>query len=147
MNVNLDKRQQAIAGVFLIGLGVVWWLNLWWLLWPGMLAAAGVTAYVQRRAMGRVVEAVQGGMWGVGLALLFLLGFVWPGLLFLAGASILARGREHQLDGRVQALIGRARRQPGTAIQRSQAQQVPIATYQPPQSGESGASVGDTTRL
>ncbi|HWQ14744.1 MAG TPA: hypothetical protein VNL77_18240 [Roseiflexaceae bacterium] len=144
MNLNIDKRQSTIVGAFLIVLGLVWWLNLWWLLWPGALAAAGVAAYVQRRGMGRTVEAVQGGLWGVGLALLFLAGFVWPGVLFLAGASILLRGREHQLDDRVQRVLGRARRQPGMAVQPVPTQQVPIATYQPP---AEPPAVGETTRL
>ena len=39
MNVN-KRRQQVIAGVFLIAVGLVWWLGLWWLLWPGALAVA-----------------------------------------------------------------------------------------------------------
>jgi hypothetical protein len=128
MNINLDRRQQVIAGVFLISLGLLWWLNMWWLLWPGALAVAGVAAYVQRRAMGRTVEAVQGGLWGLGLAALFLLHFVWPGLLFLAGASILLRGREEQADTRVQRALTLARRRPA-AIQPVHSQHVPVTTY------------------
>jgi hypothetical protein len=146
--MNLDKRQSVIAGVFLITLGLVWWLNLWWLIWPGALAAAGVAAYVQRRASGRLVEAVQGGLWGVGLALLFLLNFVWPGLLFLAGGSILLRGREHLADDRLQRLLGRVRRQPG-AMQPVRSQQVPVTSYAPPAETveTSQPAVGETTRL
>jgi 4-amino-4-deoxy-L-arabinose transferase-like glycosyltransferase len=145
MNIN-DKRQQVVLGAFLIGLGLVWWLNLWWLLVPAAVGAAGVAAYVQRRAMGRVVEAVQGGLWGLGLALLLLLGFVWPGLLFLAGASILARGREHELDGRVQLLLGWVRR-PNSAIQPVRSQQVPITTHSQPSETVDSPAVGETTRL
>lgn len=144
MNLN-NRRHQAVAGVFLIAVGLVWWLSLWWLLWPGALAAAGVAAYVQRRAMGRVVEAVQGGLWGLGLALLFLAGFVWPGVLFLAGASILLRGREDRADARVQALVSRVRRRP-TAIVPVRTEQVPLTTYQaPPEPADS--AMGETTRL
>jgi len=145
MNIN-DKRQQLVLGGFLIGLGLVWWLNLWWLLVPAAVGAAGVAAYVQRRAMGRVVEAVQGGLWGVGLALLLLLGFVWPGLLFLAGASILARGREQEVDRRVQSLLGRLRR-PNTALQPARSQQVPVTTYPQPSETVDAPVVGETTRL
>jgi hypothetical protein len=94
--------------------------------------------------MGRTIEAVQGGLWGVGLALLFLTGFVWPGLLFLAGASILVRGREQQLDDQVQRLLGRASRRPGTAITPVTTQHVPISTYQPP---VETVAMGETTRL
>lgn len=144
MNINLDRRQQVIAGTFLIVLGLVWWLDLWFLLWPGALAAAGVAAYVQRRAMGRTQEAVQGGLWGVGLAALFLTGFVWPGLLFLAGASILLRGREAELDARVQGLLGRVSRR-STAIQPVRSQQVPVTTVSVEPSD--APSMGETTRL
>ena len=61
-----------MLGGFLIALGLVWWLNLWWVLLPGLLIAGGVIAYRQRRSLGRPIEAVQAGLWCVGLALLFL---------------------------------------------------------------------------
>jgi hypothetical protein len=107
----MNKNARTITlGVTLIGLGLLWWLNLWWLLLPGVLAIGGVAAYVQRRAGGRTIEAVQALVWGLGLSLLFLFEFVWPGVLLLAGASLLLRGREFQADETIQTLARRVRR-------------------------------------
>src|ERR1700712_4128083 len=114
--MNFNKQPSVAVGAFLIALGVVWWLHLWALLLPGALLVGGVMAYQQRRRMGRTVEAVQVGLWGVGLALLFMLHFIWPGVLFLAGASVLLRGRETNIDAYVQNVITqtRQRRSPAT---------------------------------
>src|SRR5689334_14063269 len=103
--MNFNKRQSAAIGIFLVGLGLVMWLNLWGLLWPGALAAGGVVAYRERRRIGRTAEAVQVALWCIGLALLLLLHFIWPGVLFLAGASLLIRGREVQVDESIQRMV------------------------------------------
>jgi hypothetical protein len=114
-----------------------------------------VVAYQQRRHMGRTVEAVQVGLWGVGLALLFMLHFIWPGVLFLAGASILMRGRETNVDTYVQNAISQARRRPAAA-RPTTTQHVPITTSQPaplsptqpqPVANERKSNTGETTRL
>ena len=153
--MNFNKQPSVAAGVFLIGLGVVWWLHLWALLLPAALLVGGVVAYQQRRRMGRTVEAVQVGLWGVGLALLFMLHFIWPGVLFLAGASILVRGRETNVDAYVQNAISQARRRP-TAARPTTTQHVPITTSQPaplsptqpqPVANEHKSNTGETTRL
>lgn len=139
-----NQKQTGLIGAILIGLGVVWWLNLWWMIWPGVLAAAGIAAYYQRRQMGRTVEAVQAGVWLVGMALLFVLSFFWPGILFLAGASILMRGREYEIDNRIQRLIGGV----GRSTTHRTTQQVPVMTQTPQQPSENdAATTGNTTRL
>ena len=130
--MKANKQQSVMIGAFLIALGLVWWLNLWYLIWPGALAIAGVIAYRQRRSMGRPVEAVQAALWCIGLALLFLLHFVWPGVLFLAGVSILVRGRELQLDDRVQRMVAQARSRRSAAPQPITTQHVPITSQQMP---------------
>ena len=151
--MKLNKQQPVAVGVFLIGLGLVWWLNLWWLLLPGALLAGAVVGYRQRRAVGRLAEAVQVGVWGVGLALLFLLHFVWPGILFLAGASFLARGREGQIEAAVQQMSTRFNRRtasrpvPVQQVQIGTSYPTPIAPVQPPATYERPATTGDTTRL
>jgi TM2 domain-containing membrane protein YozV len=143
-NVNINKRQTAFLGVFLIGLAIVAWLNLWWLIFPLILAAGGVVGYVVRRAIGRTSEAVQVGIWGVGLALLALTGFWFPGILLLAGASLLARGREERIDAAVQGNLGRVRaRGSARAIT---IQRVPVTPPTPPAPAEPPAT-GETTRL
>ena len=55
--------------IALIGLGLVMWLHLWWLVWPGALVVAGGLAYRERRRIGRPAEAVQAALWCIGMAL------------------------------------------------------------------------------
>jgi len=146
--MNRNNRQTAAIGVFLIVLGLLWWLNLWWLVVPGALVAAGVLAYRQRRALGRPVEAVQAALWCVGLALVFMTGF-WLGVVFLAGLSLILRGRELQVDAAVQQAISQARtrRAPPRTIT---SQQVPISTQPPvtpPATSYEAPTTGETTRL
>lgn len=148
--MNMEKRQTAILGGLLIILGVVWVFNLWWLLPPAVLATAGVAAYVQRRRLGRVAEGVQVALWAIGMAILLLVGFVFPGVLFLAGLSLLTRGREGNIDARIQELVAQVqlrapkpyRKHTPPAIQ-----EVPINTVSP--TGEQYTEVVSkkTTRL
>ena len=154
--MNLNRQPSVAVGVFLIALGLVWWLNMWSLLLPAALLAGGVVAYQQRRRMGRTVEGVQVGLWGIGLALLFMLHFVWPGVLFLAGASILMRGRETNVDAYVQNVVAQARRRSSPAARPTPSLRVEITTHQPapitpaqprPTVSESSSSTGETTRL
>ena len=106
----MQNSRTVTLGAILIVFGLFWWLNLWWLTLPLALLAGGVAAYVQRRAMGRTAEAVQMLVWGAGLSSLLLLHFVWPGIVLLAGASLLLRGREHRADENIQTLARRVRR-------------------------------------
>src|SRR5262245_43594192 len=123
------KNPQAPVGALLIGLGLAWWLDLWWLVWPAGLVAAGVIGYRQRKLVGRPNEAVQVGLWCIGLAVLFLLHFVWPGILFLAGASLLIRGREDGVEAGVQRAVTQMRQRRGTT-RPIPTQQVPITSHQ-----------------
>jgi hypothetical protein len=152
--MNPNKQQSVALGVLLIVLGLVWWLNLWSLIWPGALAAAGVIAYRQRRRAGRPVEAVQAGLWCIGLALLFLVDFVWPGVLFLAGASILIRGREVEVDEQIRRTVAQAGSQRRAVSRAITTQQVPITTHQAPAhpaapqtAGQDAPATGQTAHL
>jgi hypothetical protein len=153
--MNPNKRQSAAIAIFLIGLGLVIWLNLWWLLWPGALVAGGVLAYRERRRLGRTAEAVQVGLWCFGLAVVVLLHF-WPGVLLLAGTSLLLRGREAQVDDTIQRMVAQARSRRATQrpITSQQVpittQQVPITTQQPqaaPPAGYDAPATGQTSHL
>jgi hypothetical protein len=147
--MNPNKRQSATIGIFLIGLGLVMWLHLWWLVWPGALVIAGGLAYRERRRIGRPAEAVQAALWCIGMALVFLSHF-WLGMLFLAGLSVLLRGRELMVDAVVQGLVGQARGQRAT-LRPITTQQVPITTQPaqatPPSTEYEAATTGQTTRL
>jgi hypothetical protein len=154
--MNFNRQPSVALGAFLIGLGLVWWLNLWSLLLPAALLIGGVVAYQQRRRMGRTIEAVQVGLWGVGLALLFMVGFVWPGVLFLAGASMLMRGRESNVDTYVQNMLAQARSRRTAATRPTPTQHVEITTTAPaplpqpqprPAVNQNTSNTGETTRL
>ena len=154
--MNLNKQSTVTAGVILIGLGVVVLFNLWSLIFPAALLVGGAAGYQQRRRMGRLNEAVQVGMWGVGLALLFLLHFFWPGVLFLAGASVLARGREDRIDAYVQRAITQFAQRARPAARPTPTQNVPITTTYPQPlppmtkqkvEAEHSPTTGETTRL
>lgn len=151
MNVALDTRRSAGLGIGLIVLGLVWWLNLWWLLLPGALIAGGIATYIQRRRLYRVAEAVQIGLWGTGLGVLFLIGFIFPGILFLAGASVLAHGRETMIDERIQRMIAGVRRVQPRA-RPTETTHVPLTVHPGVGTATTLApsdeiSTGDTTRL
>ena len=144
--MNPNKQQTAMIGVFLVAIGLVMWLNLWWLIAPGALVAGGVLAYRQRRRLGRPVEAVQALLWCSGLALIFLIHF-WLGVLFLAGASLLLRGHELQADAMIQQALTQARTR-RSASRSITTQQVPISAPPATTTDEADApSTGNTTRL
>ncbi len=104
---NTDQKTLRLLGIGLIVLGVVFALNLWSLLPVLVLGSVGAYVYTMRRKEARVVAAVQSGLWLMGLALLFLVDFVFPGILLLAGASLLLRGREPQVDQFVTGILAR----------------------------------------
>lgn len=108
--MNLSTPQAKYVGIALIILGIVAVLKFWWLIPIVAFIAAGSWGYRQRKALGRNNEAVQAALWGGGLAVLWLVHFLFPGVLLLAGASLLLRGHEEKLERRVSALIETLRR-------------------------------------
>jgi hypothetical protein len=140
MNINLNQSQARNAGIFLIVVGVVAIFNLWWLVPAVALGGAGIFAYRRSRALGRTGEAVQAALWGLGLAVLYLIGAIFPGILLLAGASLLLRGREQEADVRAQRVIGRLTSRRHTANAPSQPTSVTIVNNDQP-------NTSDTVRL
>ncbi len=106
MNGTIRREDATLIGGALVGLGLVWALDLWWLVLPGMLLGLAVWSYRHSHKLGRVEEALQAALWFGGFGLLALTGFVWPGVLILAGMALLLRGREHEVDARLQQIIG-----------------------------------------
>ena len=129
--MNLTQQQARYAGFALIALGAVAFLDLWWAIPLALLAGGGIAIYQRQRALGRTGEAVQALLWGVGLAVLLLLGTVFPGVLLLGGASLLLRGREAQADARVQAVAARFARRRAPAVTAAPAAPQAPAARQP----------------
>jgi len=100
------NNQTRLIGLILITIGVVAIFRLWWLVPVALLAGGGIVIYRRQRNLGRIDEAVQALLWGVGLALLSLFKLLWPGILILGGASLLLRGREAEVEQRMWALLG-----------------------------------------
>ncbi len=114
--MNFNQQRTRYAGIALVILGVVAVFNLWWLVPAALLATGGLVIYRRQRAIGRRGEAVQALLWGVGLAVLLLADFIFPGVLILGGASLLLRGREAAADDRLQAVVARFRRRRTPAV-------------------------------
>ncbi|WP_031459410.1 hypothetical protein [Chloroflexus sp. MS-G] len=111
------NNQTRLIGLILITIGVVAIFRLWWLVPVALLAGGGIVIYRRQRNLGRIDEAVQALLWGVGLALLSLFKLLWPGILILGGVSLLLRGREAEVEQRMWALLGQLlswNRQPTT---------------------------------
>jgi hypothetical protein len=82
-----QRADQIAGGVFLIGLGLLFTNVI--AFWPGILFVLGASSLARGMAEGREWQSVTGGVWLIGLGLLFMLGFSWPLLLILIGASML----------------------------------------------------------
>lgn len=151
--MNLSRQQTATLGIGLITFGVIVWLNLWWLVVPGLLISGGALAYAQRRSVNRIAEAVQLGLWVVGLGVAILLGFLIPfaaALFLLGGTSLLIRGREDKADTFVQRMLGRVRRRsssPSVSVQQVPITQQPTVVTPTTQQDVHEPSTGETTRL
>jgi hypothetical protein len=70
------------GALFMIGLGVLFFTNLWW---PWILALIGLTGAVEELSLGGVREALVTMLFFGGLAVLFATGLFWPGILVLLG--------------------------------------------------------------
>lgn len=147
--MNTTQQRTVYAGIALIAFGVVALLNLWWLIPVALFAGVGYLVYTTRRSIGRYDEAIQGGLWGFGMALLWMIG-IWPAIILLAGASLLVRGREMQVDAKVQQLLsqGRAAIQARRGASNTSA---PIVPQRPSNitivTTDDQPAVGETTRL
>ncbi|NOK60792.1 MAG: hypothetical protein GFH27_549289n225 [Chloroflexi bacterium AL-W] len=149
--MNLSRQQTATLGIGLITFGVIVWLNLWWLVVPGLLISGGALAYAQRRSVNRIAEAVQLGLWGVGLGI-FAIPFMpfIAGFFLLGGTSLLIRGREDKADTFVQRMLGRVRRRsssPSVSVQQVPITQQPTVVTPTTQQDVHEPSTGETTRL
>jgi hypothetical protein len=92
--VEKRKRSQksalegASGGIFLIGLGILFLTKVNF--FPWILVVIGVASLPGSVAQKGFWAGIQGFVWLVGLAILFATNTLWPGILILAGLSILA---------------------------------------------------------
>jgi len=102
----MKSRLDNAGGAFvLIGLGVIFLLGLGF--WPWILFVVAVPTLLSGLSSGKPWDGVQGAVWLVGFGVIALLGIWWPGILILAGISILIGMIEPP-----QLLGGRRKRKP-----------------------------------
>jgi hypothetical protein len=85
--VTKQRADQIAGGVFLIGLGLIFFTNVGF--WPWILFVLGASSMARGMAEGQAWYSVSGGLWLMGLGLVFLLGFNLPLLLILVGVTML----------------------------------------------------------
>lgn len=78
----------ASGGIFLIGIGILFLTKIDF--FPWILVVIGVSSLPGSVAQKGFWAGIQGFIWLVGLAILFATETFWPGILILAGLSILA---------------------------------------------------------
>jgi hypothetical protein len=156
--MNIPQQRTMYAGIALIVLGVLYITGLASILPAIVLAGGGAFLYTNQRKRGQLDQALIGGLWGVGLALIWFTGAWVPGLLVLGGLTLLMRGREQQTDAKVQRLVVQSQAafqqisgQARTALQARSARRSTSATPSQPNSvtiiNADTPTTGDTTRL
>jgi hypothetical protein len=73
--------------MFLIGVGLIFLLKMPF--FPTILAVIGLSSILAGLATGRGWQGMQGGVWLVGLFILFYYNVFWPGILIVLGVSVL----------------------------------------------------------
>ena len=65
---NKEKASQACAGVFFIGLGLLFFTG-WW--WPGIMFVMAAAMLAQSMAAGESWRSATGALWLIGIGLVF----------------------------------------------------------------------------
>lgn len=91
--MNEHRYKSLSAGLFLIGLGMLFLLRLG--IWPWILVVIGLAGLPAALESNRGWLGYQSAFWLIGLALLFASGYLWPGILILIGLSVLLGGMAH----------------------------------------------------
>ncbi len=77
------------VGLMLLGIGIVFAAGVGF--WPWILAVVGVATLPGAASRDRVAEGLQTFIWLVGLTILFALDAVWPGILIVLAAGLIAQ--------------------------------------------------------
>jgi hypothetical protein len=83
-----DTMGGVSAGIMLVGIGIIFLAGID--IFPWILAVIGLASLPGSVAKDGLWAGLQGAVWLIGLAVLFALDIIWPGILILIGLSILA---------------------------------------------------------
>jgi hypothetical protein len=83
-----DAFHGASGGILLIGIGIIFLAKIDF--FPAILAVVGLASLPESVAQKGFWAGIQGAVWLIGLAILFAFDIFWPGILILAGLSMLA---------------------------------------------------------
>jgi hypothetical protein len=81
-----QRANEISTGTFLIGLAFLFITGNWW---PGIMYVIGISSIAQALSEGKAWYAAQGGLWAIGIGLVFQFGFSLPLLLIIIGGSML----------------------------------------------------------
>ncbi len=88
MSLNRDQSNAVIAGIWLIGFGILFATKAWF---PGIFFLIAVTALAQGIMYGRSWPAIQGAFWLAALGLWAVFRFNVAFLFVAMGIAVLAR--------------------------------------------------------
>ncbi len=84
--LDRERAGQIVGGVWLIGLGLLFYTHAWW---PGILFVIGASAIVEGLVKGRGWYAFQGGFWAIAIGVWALYNFHLAVLFVGLGASMI----------------------------------------------------------
>ena len=121
----MSSLTNRLLGIAAIVIGLLVAVRMLWLLPPLLLIGGGLVFYRYQKVLGRTDRALQGALWGVGLGIGLLTSLLFPAVFVLAGASLLLRGREAQIDAQLRGwwkvlAIGRQAKAIAAAVTRSE---------------------------
>ena len=85
MVMSSERAGELMGGVWLIGLGILFFTG-WW--WPGIMFVIGVSAILQGLVEGRGWYSFQGGFWSIAIGVWVLLHYNIAVLFVAMGLSM-----------------------------------------------------------
>ena len=97
---NKDAFHGMTGGIILIGIGIIFLANIDF--FPAILVVIGLASLPESVAQKGFWAGIQSAVWLIGIAALFAFDIFWPGILILAGLSMLVGGlvRPPGLEGK-----------------------------------------------
>lgn len=86
MNLSEERAGQITGGIWLIGLGILFYTGRWW---PGIMFVIGASAIAEGFVEGRGWYALQGGFWAIAIGVWALYHFNIALFLVALGVSML----------------------------------------------------------